>query len=246
MTALATDRANVVVAGAYRERVGKVAASVVIFKGALLARNLAGYIVPAANTTGFRVVGIAQEPVNTTGILDGVYEVKYLTGLTVKLKNEATALVAQVNIGSPVWVMDDQTVRGTPGNGCVAGIAEYIEADGGIMVYVDPIVGAFEAEAVGIETVSAAGALSVYNQTSLLSIDGTKAYTLASGRYPGQRKTIRCVVATNTPLGTVTSTYVTDGTATTAALFNAIADQLSLEWNGTAWQVIANTSVTLS
>jgi len=246
MTALAADRANVVLAGAYRERVGKVAASVTIYKGALVARNTSGYLVPAANTLGYRVVGVAQEQVNTTGILDGVYECKYLTGVSVKMKNDGTNAVAQSNMGAPVWVQDDQTVRGTAGNGVVAGIAETIETDGTIFVYVDPLAAAFEAESFGEETVAAAGALSLYTRTSLLSIDGTKAYTLGSGRYVSQRKTIRCIVATNTPAGTVTGAFNTDGTATTSALFNAVGDQLELEWNGTAWQVLANTSVTLS
>lgn len=247
MTALAADRANVIASLPLpRERVGKVAASVVIYKGALVARNTAGYLVPAANTLGYRIVGLAQEQVNTTGLLDGVSECKYLAGVSVKLKNDGTNAIAQTNMGKVVWVQDDQTVRGTAGNGVVAGLAEYIEADGQVLVLVDPIYAAYEAESAGQETVAAAGALSLYTRTSLLSIDGTKAYTLGAGTYVGQRKTIRAVLATNTPAGTVTGAFNTDGTATTAALFNAVGDQLEVEWNGTAWQVLANTSVTLS
>lgn len=53
------------------------------------------------------------------------------------------------------------------------------------------------------EAISAAGAISTYGLTEL-SVDGTKAYTMAAPEYVGQSKTIRVVGATNTPAGTLT------------------------------------------
>jgi hypothetical protein len=56
-----------------------------------------------------------------------------------------------------------------------------------------------------VESISAAGALTALGIfITELSVDGTKAYTLAAPTFAGQRKLIRCVAATNTPLGTVT------------------------------------------
>jgi hypothetical protein len=98
-----------------------------------------------------------------------------------------------------------------------------------------------------LEIVSANGAISVAKQTTLLSISGTKAYTLASGLYDGQRKWIQCSVAASIPSGVVTGVFLdTDGTtARTTATFDAVADQLILEWTGAAWQVLTKTSVTM-
>lgn len=74
-------------------------------------------------------------------------------------------------------------------------------------------VGNFNTEAIGqlrpalsggIDAVSAAGACDLTKYVTELTVDGTKAYTLAAPTVAGQRKRIVCVAATNTPLGTVT------------------------------------------
>lgn len=100
-----------------------------------------------------------------------------------------------------------------------------------------------------LEIVSANGAVSVVTRTTLLSISGTKAYTLAAGKFAGQRKTIQASVAAAIPSGVVTGTFLdTDGTtARTTATFDAVADQLELEWKAAsaAWQVLLKTSVTM-
>jgi hypothetical protein len=138
MTALAADRKTTRKAGgADRQRRGKAAGSVIIYKGAALCWNSSGYLVPGANTAGFRFAGWAEERVDTTGIADGVSEVLYSTCLAMKMKNDGTTAVAQANLGGPVWLQDDQTVRGTPGN-VLVGIAESIEADGEVFVFGAP------------------------------------------------------------------------------------------------------------
>jgi hypothetical protein len=55
-----------------------------------------------------------------------------------------------------------------------------------------------------VDAVSASGACSLTRVLTELSVDGTKAYTIAAPTRTGQRKVIRCVAATNTPLGTLT------------------------------------------
>jgi len=248
MTAQAADRKNVTVAGSGRERVGLVAASTKIYKGSIIAKNTSGYLVPAADTLGLRVVGVAQEQIDNTSGADGALKVKYLTDVTVKVANDGSSPVAQANLyAGPVYIKDDNTVQAASGNGVVAGIAESIELDATIMVFVAPeeTLGA-ELFAAGVETITTATALSAFTRLSMVSPTGTMAMTLPSGKYKGQLKTIRMIGGSSIPVANIAGAYNTDGAATTSAAFNAAADQLDLCWNGTAWQVLNNVSVTLS
>ncbi len=139
MTALAADRRLTNSANTTeRGRVGKAGGSVVIYKGAALCWNTSGYLVPAANTAGYKFAGWAEKAVDTTGIADGVSDVPFRTSCSIKMKNDGTNAVAQANLGGPVWIQDDQTVRGTPGSGVVCGIAEQIESDGEVLVFGAP------------------------------------------------------------------------------------------------------------
>lgn len=248
MTAQAADRKNVTAAGSGRERSGLVAGSTKIYKGSIIAKNTSGYLVPAADTVGLRVVGVAQEQVDNSSGSDGALSIKYLTDVSVKVNNDGSSAVAQANLYmGPVFIKDDNTVQASSANGVVAGIAESIESDGTIMVFIAPeeTLGA-ELFASGVETVTTATALSAYTRLSMLSPTGTMAMTLPSGRYKGQLKTVRMIGGSAIPVANVAGAYNTDGTATTSAAFNAAADQLDLCWNGTAWQVLNNVSVTLS
>lgn len=55
-----------------------------------------------------------------------------------------------------------------------------------------------------VDALAAPGALSTSILVSELSVDGTDAFTLAAPTRTGQRKIVRCVAATNTPVGTLT------------------------------------------
>lgn len=154
MTALAADRRNTITAGASsRYRSHLVAASVKIYKGAAICRNATGYAVPAANTIGLLFLGWAQEQIDNTSGADGAAEVKYITGVSSKMVNDGTNPIAQVNLGKRVWIQDDQTVRGTPGNGVAIGVAESIENDGSVVVFGEPAPGS-QTDGTGIATVS--------------------------------------------------------------------------------------------
>ena len=83
---------------------------------------------------------------------------------------------------------------------------------------------------------SAAGAIPITDPVVLLSVDGTKAYTLADGQQDGQVLTIICVAATNTPAGTVTPTNLNGHTS---ILFNAVGDTVTLMFHSSGWNVIA-------
>jgi hypothetical protein len=138
--ALAADRKTSIVAGgSTRYRNQKVGAAVKPYKGGLVCWNATGYLAPAAATLGFKVAGLAQETVDNSGGGAGDLELKYLTGVSAKLKNSGTSAIVQADIGKPCYVEDDETVAKAPGAaGVVAGIIEDIDADGGIWVFVAP------------------------------------------------------------------------------------------------------------
>lgn len=140
MAALAADRkTDIIAGGSSRYRFNKVGAAVKPYKGGLACWNATGFLVPGAATLGFKCAGIFQETVDNSAGAAGAVEAKYLTGVSAKLKNSATSVIAQADIGNPCYIEDDQTVRRAPGAaGVVAGIIESIDADGGIWVFVAP------------------------------------------------------------------------------------------------------------
>jgi hypothetical protein len=93
------------------------------------------------------------------------------------------------------------------------------------------------------ETVTT-GAMSVAVRDTYLSVDGTKAFSLADGTFVGQLKRGIVTVGTNTPLGTITPTHPT-GFATVTAL-GGVGDFVEFIWNGTAWRLGAFSGVTLT
>jgi hypothetical protein len=104
----------------------KVATAVKIFAGALVAINSDGYLVPASDTAGLKVIGIAEEAVDNSSGSNGDISAKVLR-CAAKLGNSATSSVTQAKIGSPVYVVDDETVGATSTNSVVAGIAIELE-----------------------------------------------------------------------------------------------------------------------
>jgi hypothetical protein len=71
---------------------GDVAATKIIYKGALVAKNATGYIVPAADTAGLVVVGVAMAYVDNSAGADGAKKVNIQTGVF-EFDNEGGAIV---------------------------------------------------------------------------------------------------------------------------------------------------------
>jgi hypothetical protein len=96
------------------------AAATKIFKGTLVARDAAGRAVPASDTAGLRVVGMAAEDVdNSAGLADAL-------SITIELgifqfENSATNAVDPDDIGKMAVVEDDNTVAETSTNRVCAG-----------------------------------------------------------------------------------------------------------------------------
>lgn len=90
------------------------------------------------------------------------------------------------------------------------------------------------------ESVSASGACDPNVPITLLTISGTKAYTLADGKYFGQKKCIACASASGSPAGTLTITTpsTTTGYVPSSTFFFDTAGQcVDLVWLSGGWIV---------
>lgn len=97
----------------------------------------------------------------------------------------------------------------------------------------------------GIDSLSAAGAVDLTKRVTELTIANTLAFTMAAPSVDKQRKTIRCIATSGTPLGTVTITNpdTTTGFVCPAApIFTAAGQEMEFEAvniSGTLkWRVI--------
>ena len=127
MTALAADRVTRS-KSVGRAFTGDVAATTIIYKGALVARNAAGYIVPASDTAGLTVVGVAMEKVDNSAGAAGAKTVNIQTGVF-EFVNGAGAVV-QANKHATCTVLDDQTcsIAATTANDIKAGTVDSFTA----------------------------------------------------------------------------------------------------------------------
>lgn len=111
-----------------------------IYKGALVALN-GGYAAPGATATGRIAVGRAKRSTDTTGISDGGVP-KDLNGNlysqalveieegTFKWANSGTDAVVAADVGSTVYIEDDQTVSHTATGKSAAGKCVQLDSDG--------------------------------------------------------------------------------------------------------------------
>lgn len=117
------------------ERIGQVvayplAASTKIFAGTLVGLNSSGNAVPAADTAGLRVVGLAQETVDNSAGSAGDLKVATKHGVF-KLNNSGTDAVDADDKGKICFVEDDNTVSETGTTHKVkAGRVLDVDADG--------------------------------------------------------------------------------------------------------------------
>lgn len=134
MTALASDRGNVKVReGTIRGH--KVAGGVVIYKHALVCKDADGYIVPAANTTGYsNVIGVAVSKVDNAAGADGAKSIHIRSGISINVK--ASGATQALDDNSVVYVTDDQTVTTTAGNGIKAGFVEAVLSATEVRIFV--------------------------------------------------------------------------------------------------------------
>lgn len=114
MTALAAARNTPQLLGDIRS--GPLAASVVVFAGAMLMRNAAGYLTKGAAATGLVGVGRAEESA-TGGSAAGDEAIRYKPGRFRFANSSSTDEITLADIGKVVFCVDDQTVAKTSGSG---------------------------------------------------------------------------------------------------------------------------------
>lgn len=104
MTALTKDRTT-----PYREGIEveyPVAANTKIYAGSLVCVNANGYVVPAADTSGYLFVGVAMEQMDNSTGANGAKSVRLRrTGV---FEFDA-ASITQAMVGAPMYAVDDHT-----------------------------------------------------------------------------------------------------------------------------------------
>jgi hypothetical protein len=109
----------------------------VIFLGAMVALNAAGYLVPASADSSLRVVGVAMEHKDATGLADGILRCEVSPGIFRFANTSAGDAITLVNgIGRPAYVVFDNQVALTDNGGArpIAGLIVDVDEDG---VWVD-------------------------------------------------------------------------------------------------------------
>lgn len=113
-----------------------VAATAVIFAGALVVANATGYAAPGSVATTLTYLGRAEEMVDNSGGADGDKSVLVRRKKAFFWKNSGTDPVTQASLGKPCYIVDDETVAATNGTNTrsAAGTVVGIES-GGIWVH---------------------------------------------------------------------------------------------------------------
>jgi hypothetical protein len=110
---------------------GGVAATTLIYAGALVMRNSSGYLTKGATATTLIGVGRAEERVNNTGSA-GDKTVKVREGVFRFGNSSSSDLITFADIGKPCYAVDDETVAKTSGTNTrsIAGFVYAVDAQG--------------------------------------------------------------------------------------------------------------------
>lgn len=129
MSALTKDRNTPALMGDKRR--GLAAAAVTIYAGALLMRNAAGYLTPGATATGAIGAGRALVQIDNTSGAAGDAEVTFDAEIC-RYANSGADPITIADIGSPCFIVDDQTVAKTDGTSTrsPAGLIEDVDTLG--------------------------------------------------------------------------------------------------------------------
>lgn len=107
-----------------------VAAATTIYAGALVARDAAGHAVPASNTAGLAVVGMAETQVDNSAGAAGDLNITVRRNRTFRFANSATSPLTIADIGANAMVEADDTVAKAATNSIVAGKVLDVDATG--------------------------------------------------------------------------------------------------------------------
>lgn len=127
MTALTQDRNTLRRNGDQMEP--PVAAATRIFAGAMVAINASGYAVPGATATTLKAAGVAEHRADNTGGADGDIRVRLRKSVHCFGNSAAADAIALTDIGSPCYIVDDQTVAKTDGGGTRSAAGTVFDVD---------------------------------------------------------------------------------------------------------------------
>jgi hypothetical protein len=130
MAALATDRATPRREGT--TRVFPVAASTLIYAGAIVAINASNLATKGAVSTTLKAVGVAVERADNSAGAASAITVKVERGVWLMANSAAGDAITLADIGSNCFIVDDQTVAKTNGSTTrsVAGVVNDVDASG--------------------------------------------------------------------------------------------------------------------
>lgn len=102
-----------------------------VYEGCLVAVDATGYLVNGATATSLIVMGIADTSVDNTGGADGALTVNVLC-CQAYLGNSGSDAVTQAQVGSTVYMVDNDTVSKTNGTSTesAAGVCTGLDANG--------------------------------------------------------------------------------------------------------------------
>ncbi|MBV6636421.1 MAG: hypothetical protein KI788_10995 [Mameliella sp.] len=130
MAALTADRNTPRFEGDIRQ--GDVAASTLIYAGALVMRDASGNLVEGQTATGLIGAGRAEERVDNSAGSAGDLTCDYRPGIYRFANSAAADEITKAEIGDVCYAVDDQTVAKTDGTSTrsPAGLIEGVDANG--------------------------------------------------------------------------------------------------------------------
>lgn len=130
MSALAADRATLRKDGVFRSI--PVAASTLIYSGALVCVNSSGLAVPGSASTTLTAVGVADARADNSSGAGSAINVRVRRGIFCFDNSASADLITEAQIGTTCYVVDDHTVAKTNGSSSrsAAGRVYEVDADG--------------------------------------------------------------------------------------------------------------------
>ena len=229
----------------------KLKAAAKVYVGGVVATDATGYGIAASALTGLICAGIAKPKVgypqvydNTSGASGDIVAPVQQGVFSFNVGGSGDVL-AQADVGQPVFLIDDNTVGKTDGGATPRPIAGILVGfgPGGVsqaMVMVSFNLNALILSALRtteqtrkITAIAAAGAVDPTSDVVLATVTGTTAYTIADGTKIGHRLRVVLLAGSGSPIGNFTPA-TPRGFATVGAL-GAVGDMFELEWTATGW-----------
>jgi len=107
-----------------------VASATIIYAGSLVARDATGNAVPASNTVGLVVVGMAEAQVDNTAGVAGALNITVRRNHSFRFANSAASALTAADIGATAMVEADDIVAKATTNSIAAGKVLEVEASG--------------------------------------------------------------------------------------------------------------------